>query len=1130
LSNFLIERGRAIARHFLMVRPSSVIATTGSGRGSETTLGRSLAFALGGLAIFVAAFANPDGASAQTSGVLPLGTAIVTGFSGAPLPAQIVAGQNPGDLTFIDPNGPSAQVFDLQAPGAPPQAQVIAAQVSLVVTAAQVGQVFGAALDNATPPNIYVAATSAYGLPIVTPGSGGAPARLHQGAPGATVMAGLFGPGGGPGSIWRIDGTTGAVRLFANVTLNGAVNSGPALGGLAFDSASKSLLVADRQTGMIHRFNLSGTEIGRYDHGTQGLAAAGQPQVPYAPGQIDITSPQFSSDSPATWGYASPQRLIFGLGVQAGRLYYAVASGLQVWSVSLAANGSFGNDARLELRVPPAAGSTEISKIVFDGSGNIILAERGAPTGDYELMAVAQAGIGRVLHYAPVPGALWQPVPDQYAIGFPGQYTNGNGGVAIGYSYDANGTIDPSSCGGFVWSTGEQLRNAADQTLAAALAANGSLSINGLQGNGIGILKPANVPPLLSYFADYDALLDDPAARGHMGDIAIPVKCAPAPLQQDQLLAPGVPLSPPLLLPPVVYVPLCPYGEPQTRNGVCHGYGGCPPGQVWDPRGRSCHPLPSCTNGMTRNPNGTCVCPAGEIINGGTIRCVAACPQGQTINPTTGRCAVSCPGGQIIDGGTIKCVTTCPQGQAVNPTTGSCGPIACPTGYGPGPNGTCTRNPTTCPPGQTLGPNGMCGSTPPPPPTCPLGQRMGQNGQCAAVQCPPGEAATGDGACVPATPCPTGQARNERGICAPACPTGQVRDLNGNCRAGIIGPSNPTPCPAGQTLESVGHCVVVQAPCPIAGEVHTSLPGGVCACPPGTGLAPNGCSEGYCNGGTFLGPGNCSCPQGSEMKSNGVCTCPSGQLLVNGSCTKLSTMPPSIPCQGGNVEAGKCQCYSGQINVNGVCACPAHQQPNAQGQCSPSAPPPPCPNGGTRNTAGACVPPTPGTPPPCRGGETRNAAGACVPPTPPPPPPPPCPGGEARNAAGVCPTTPPTPPPPCPVGQTRNAAGVCVAVEPPCPAGEVRNSAGACVKATEPSCPAGETRNASGECIRSIQASPPACPAGETRNASGACVSSAPSRPVPCPRGEERNAAGACEKSAPAPSNPPVILLQKPKP
>ena len=246
----------------------------------------------------------------------------------------------------------------------------------------------------------------------------------------------------------------------------------------------------------------------------------------------------------------------------------------------------------------------------------MILAERGAPTGDYELLAVRaserSAACCAMRRYRLLRRARrrWQSVADQYAIGFPGQSNNANGGVAVGYSYDANGNIDPASCGGFVWSTGEQLRNAADQTLAAALAANGSLYVNGLQGNGIGILEPANVPPLLSYFVDYNALPDDPAARGHMGDIAIPANCAPLP-RQGQLLAPGVPLPAPVL-PPVVYVPRCPFGELQTVNGRCHGYGGCPPGEIWDPRGRSCHPLPSCTNGMTRNANGTCVCPAGR--------------------------------------------------------------------------------------------------------------------------------------------------------------------------------------------------------------------------------------------------------------------------------------------------------------------------------------------------------------------------------------------------------------------------------------------------------------------------------------------------------------------------------------
>jgi hypothetical protein len=42
-------------------------------------------------------------------------------------------------------------------------------------------------------------------------------------------------PGAGPGSIWKIDGATGRVTLFANIAVAGRPNSGPGLGGIAFD-------------------------------------------------------------------------------------------------------------------------------------------------------------------------------------------------------------------------------------------------------------------------------------------------------------------------------------------------------------------------------------------------------------------------------------------------------------------------------------------------------------------------------------------------------------------------------------------------------------------------------------------------------------------------------------------------------------------------------------------------------------------------------------------------------------------------------------------------------------------------------------------------------------------------------
>ena len=221
-------------------------------------------------------------------------------------PGTVVAGTPAGDAqridkTYINLGGPALRVIGLDRLRGPAQGQLVGATKKFTAMARQIGQVFSVALDDATPPNIYAAATSAYGLPIVVPDAdgNGLADRARRGEPGAAYMPGLFGPtgdGGGPGSIWKINGATGALSLFANVTLDGVRNSGPALGGLAFDPASHQLFVADRDTGMIHRFTLDGVDRGRFDHGAQGLAAAQLPPVPFDPRKrIDLQNPVFDS-------------------------------------------------------------------------------------------------------------------------------------------------------------------------------------------------------------------------------------------------------------------------------------------------------------------------------------------------------------------------------------------------------------------------------------------------------------------------------------------------------------------------------------------------------------------------------------------------------------------------------------------------------------------------------------------------------------------------------------------------------------------------------------------------------------------------------------------------------------------
>src|SRR5262245_9438054 len=133
---------------------------------------------LGLLCLMLIGFVT-SGAKAEDA-ILTRGEAVVTGFSGT---KSAVAG-NPLDETFIDLDGASARILKLE-PGAPPAGQRITAPSVLQVKARDVGQVFAITLDDRTEdtPDIYLGATSAFGLQIVAPDSDadGRPERLKRG-------------------------------------------------------------------------------------------------------------------------------------------------------------------------------------------------------------------------------------------------------------------------------------------------------------------------------------------------------------------------------------------------------------------------------------------------------------------------------------------------------------------------------------------------------------------------------------------------------------------------------------------------------------------------------------------------------------------------------------------------------------------------------------------------------------------------------------------------------------------------------------------------------------------------------------------------------------------------------------
>jgi hypothetical protein len=491
---------------------------------------RSLALASAILLLLGIIFLQATGAKAQETSILSRGDAVVTGFSGVKAPdAFVPLGTDPLDVLHIDLDGPSVQIFKLDVPGASPQGQLVAHPATHKVLARDVGQVFPIALDDNAPPNIYLGQSSAFGIQIVGPDDDGdgRPDRLKKGQPDAQWMPGQFGTskGGSPGSIYRVDGQTGAVTLFSTIL----GNSGAGLGDIVFDRASRHFFVSDLDTGMIHRLDETGAVIDSFDHGVRGRVAAGLPPVGDDGVPMDIKDAGFSIEDTETWGFAAQERRVWGLGLNAGRLYYAVTAGPGIWSVSINLDGAFGNDPRIEIAVLDSPGNHPISDIAFDNAGYLYIAQRGGVRGSYDYSVFADAKQSSVFRFQreipddPATPGLWVPIPDEYAIGLPSDHRNTSGGLALGYGYDPAGAIRPGACDTMIWSTGDRLRDASALTAHPPLG--GPAVVHGLQGGDRALVRPDNEPPFDTYFIDYDGVFEDPEKQGHVGDVEIWQPC-----------------------------------------------------------------------------------------------------------------------------------------------------------------------------------------------------------------------------------------------------------------------------------------------------------------------------------------------------------------------------------------------------------------------------------------------------------------------------------------------------------------------------------------------------------------------------------------------------------------------------
>ena len=347
-------------------------------------------------------------------------------------------------------------------------------------------------------------------------------------------MDGLWGKGAeaGPGSIWKIDGTTGQISHFASIRHNGLQNSGSALGNIVFDPQSRQLFVSDLQTGLIHRVNLYGVDGGQFDHGIEGRKSAGQKPVEYdATKNPAITKPEFKTTDSSTWGYAPALRRVYGLAVRDGRLYYGLADGPSIWSVEIKVDGNFGT-VRWEVTLPTDGsaqeGAVDISKITFTKDGRMIAAERALPGGDHEFCKLTRDKTMRVFAFVPESSdppvrQRWHSKPGEYAIGKAGEHRNTNGSVAIGFGYK-NGRLDRAQCS-MLWTTGQALTEA--RSLFGLFGdATDAKQVRGLQGNQISLVRPANVPPETAYYIDYDERFGSPGERGFIGDVEILANCS----------------------------------------------------------------------------------------------------------------------------------------------------------------------------------------------------------------------------------------------------------------------------------------------------------------------------------------------------------------------------------------------------------------------------------------------------------------------------------------------------------------------------------------------------------------------------------------------------------------------------
>jgi hypothetical protein len=350
-------------------------------------------------------------------------------------------------------------------------------------SAANLGQVFGVTLDSDNPPNIYVTATTGFGSDDPT----------YQNFYTVALPASPFGPGGS-GAVYRLNGTTGAISVFATLP-----NTGPGLGNICFDRTVDAFYVSNFEDGRIYRIASGGACLSSFDH-------------------ISDTIGSCAPEAGDAVGFVPLRERVWAVKTFGDRLYYGVwsedrgrpggAAQNEVWSVALDGAGEFvGGSRQLEISVPSFTGQTwsnPVSDISFSSAGRMMLAERNmlADVGAGARIAWATDGHrSRDLEYE-LSGSVWVPSGRDFFIGTSSSGPGTNAAGGIGYDCEDN-----------LWSTGDQV----------LIGGNPVLAVYGLQWTP----EPGNTIPTIAttgYFIDLDGI-STVQTKNRIGDVAVYNEC-----------------------------------------------------------------------------------------------------------------------------------------------------------------------------------------------------------------------------------------------------------------------------------------------------------------------------------------------------------------------------------------------------------------------------------------------------------------------------------------------------------------------------------------------------------------------------------------------------------------------------